>query len=142
MLLFPEKTKYKKYHKNYKKLKKKESNTIQPTLGFSGIKALNSFKITAKHIEAIKKAIIRIVKRKFKYKTKLKINLFPDLPMTKKSSGIRMGKGKGNVAYWCFLVKKGRILFEFDNNQIPLGIIYNSFNIASNKLPIKTLIIL
>jgi large subunit ribosomal protein L16 len=142
MLLFPEKTKYKKYHKGLKKLKRNESSITQPSLGFSGIKAFNSFKITSKQIDAIKKVLVRNIKRKFKYKTKLKMNLFPDIPMSKKSSGIRMGKGKGNVDHWCFLVKKGRILFEFDYKQIPLGIIYNSFKMAADKLPLKSLIIL
>lgn len=142
MLLFPEKTKYKKYHKRLKNLKRKETKLTQPHLGFSGLKTLNSFKITAKHIEAVKKVITRIIKRKFKYKTKMKINLFPDIPLTKKSSGIRMGKGKGNVDSWCFLLKKGRIMFEFDYKQIPLGIIFNSFNSASNKLPVKSLVVL
>jgi large subunit ribosomal protein L16 len=142
MLLFPEKTKFKKYHKNLKILKRKEVNKSQPALGFSGLKTLTSAKITAKHIEAVKKVIIRVVKRKFKFKTKLKLNIFPNLPVSNKSLGVRMGKGKGNIAYWCFLSKKGRILFEFDNNEIPFGVIFNSFIVASNKLPIKSLIIL
>jgi large subunit ribosomal protein L16 len=142
MLLFPEKTKFKKYHKSLRKLKKKETKKTQPNIGFSGLKILDSFKITAKHIETVKKILIRIVKRKFKFKTKVNFNIFPNLPVTKKSSGIRMGKGKGNVDYWCFLAKKGRILFEFDNKKLPLGIIFNSFLLVSTKLSVKSLIIL
>lgn len=142
MLLFPEKTKFKKKHKNFKVLKKKESSFLQPLVGFSGLKVLKAFRITAKQIEAFKKTIVRIVKRKYKYKTKLRFDVFPDIPVTKKSSGIRMGKGKGKVGYWCFLVKQGRILCEFDSGQIPLGIIFKSLLIASNKLPVRTLVIL
>jgi large subunit ribosomal protein L16 len=142
MLLFPEKTKYKKYHKFLKKLKKKETKNIQPTLGFSGLKSMQCLKITAKQIETLKKVIISIIKKKYKYKTKLKWNLFPDIPMTKKSAGIRMGKGKGNVEYWCFMVKKGRILCEFNNILVPFSVIFNSFILAANKLSIKTMVIL
>jgi large subunit ribosomal protein L16 len=142
MLLFPTKTKYKKYHKNSSKLKKKEISINQPSVGFSGLKIIRSHRITASHIETIKKVIVRVVKRKFKSKVKLILKFFPDLPITKKSSGIRMGKGKGNVEYWCFLAKAGRILLEFDNRLLPLGVIFNAFTLVSSKLPIKSVVIL
>jgi large subunit ribosomal protein L16 len=142
MLLFPNKTKFKKYHKNNSKLKKNELGVNQPQVGFSGLKFLGSFRLSAKHIETVKKVIVRVVKRKFKYKTKLVLNVFPDLPITKKSSGVRMGKGKGNIDYWCFLVKAGRVLFEFNYNKVPFGVIFNSFAMVSSKMPVKTLIVL
>jgi large subunit ribosomal protein L16 len=142
MLLFPEKTKFKKQHKNLKLLKQRESNLTQPHLGFSGLKIINSFRVTAIHIEAVKKVITRIVKRKHKYRTKLRFMVFPNTSVTKKSAGIRMGKGKGKVAYWCFLLKQGRMFCEFDYNKVPLGILFSAFALASNKLPKKTSIIL
>lgn len=133
MLLFPSKTKFKKAHKRYKHLRSSEANYNQPLLGFFGLKALFSFRITALQIEAVRKSVAKNLKRRFK--NKLKITFFPDIPVTKKSSGIRMGKGKGNVDHWCFLVKKGRILFELDAKAIDKAAAFNCFLLASRKLP-------
>jgi large subunit ribosomal protein L16 len=140
MILFPIKTKYKKSHKRNRILYKTEFLSNQPSLGFSGLKALSSFRATSKQIEAVRKVITKNIKKK--YKSRLKFSIFPHLPITKKSSGIRMGKGKGNVEYWCFLIKKGKILFELNKKQVPMQKAFSCFSLASDKLPGKLLSIL
>jgi len=108
-------------------LKGVENRYILPKVGKMGLKILNSFRLTAKQIETIRK----IIKRKMSKKTKEKLilNVFPDLPVTKKSSGLRMGKGKGHIEYWCVPVIKGRILFEITEN--------NSSSFYNNLLCLK-----
>lgn len=137
MLLFPAKTKFKKAHKRYKHLERSEFNYNQPLAGFFGLKTLFSFRITALQIEAVRKSVAKNLKKRFK--NKLKITFFPDIPVTKKSSGIRMGKGKGNVDHWCFLIKKGRVLFELDAKAIDKAAAFHCFLLASRKLPSRFL---
>lgn len=133
MQLFPVKTKFKKYHRRRKLMCQFEKGYNFPLENFSGIKATTTFRMTSTQIEASRKVITRQIRKKFK--SKLRFCIFPDLPITKKSSGVRMGKGKGNTAFWCFPVKKGRMLFEINKNIVPVGVIFKAFNLVKQKLP-------
>lgn len=130
MFLQPKKSKYKKIQKG--KLKKYNYKTNRLNFGTIGLKALESGIISARQIESARQAIIR----KTKKKGKLWINIFPDLPVTKKPTEVRMGKGKGTVSHWVARVKGGAILFEL------CGINHDSalsaFKTGSAKLPIRT----
>ena len=132
MFLQPKKIKYKKVRKG--KLSKFEykSNTLK--FGTIGLKAAESGTITARQIEAARQAIVRKIQRK----GKIWIRIFPSLPITKKPTEVRMGKGKGSVDYWAAKVKKGTVLFEMcgvnDLISIP------AFKTGGAKLPIKTII--
>ncbi len=135
VLLFPLKTKFKKYHKRIKTLKKKESNYNQPLFGFYGLKIKKSFRLTSVQIETLKKSISKILKKNSKGKTRSRLCIFPDLSVTKKATGLRMGKGKGNVEFWCSLLKKGRIILELNKNNMPKSLAYKAFFLAGQKLP-------
>jgi large subunit ribosomal protein L16 len=132
MFLQPKKIKYKKIKKgNLLKLEYK-SNSLK--FGTIGLKAAESGTITARQLEASRQAIVRKIKRK----GKIWIRVFPCLPITKKPTEIRMGKGKGSIAYWATKVKSGTVLFEMcgvsDLKSIP------AFRTGGAKLPIKTII--
>lgn len=129
-MLFPKKTKYKKQFKGKLVGQINQNNKI--LYGRYAIKSLEEARITARQIEAIRKNIIRKMKRL----GFLWIRIFPDIPISSKPSGNRMGKGKGNISFWAARIKKGQILFElsglsFENAKIFL-------KSASKKLPIKT----
>lgn len=140
MQLFPINVKYKKQHRRRRQLTKKEVNYVAPLQGFAGIKAINSTRITSVQIEASRKVIAKYIRKK--YKNKLRFCIFPDLPITKKSTGVRMGKGKGNIDFWCFPVLKGRILFEINKNVVPSSVIFKAFNAVGQKLSCSTKILL
>ena len=140
MQLFPVKVKFKKQHRRRNLLTKKEVNYITPLKGFSGIKATSSFRLTSTQIESSRKVITKHIRKKFK--SKLRFCIFPDLPITKKSTGVRMGKGAGNIDFWCFPVLKGRVLFEVNKNIIPISVIFKAFSSVTNKLPGSSKIIL
>ena len=89
-------------------------------------------RITARQIEAARRAITRHIKRQ----GRLWIRVFPDVPVSKKPAEVRQGKGKGSVEYWAARVKPGRILFELDGVPGPLAAV--AFSRAAMKLPIKT----
>lgn len=110
MLLFPDKMKFKKYQKQRGRFKGIDVRYSFPKRGFYGLKALSSNRLRSNHIESIRRYIQRRIKKKMT--EKLQVCIFPDLPVTRKSSGVRMGKGKGSVEYWCTTVFTGRILFE------------------------------
>jgi large subunit ribosomal protein L16 len=130
MFLQPRKTKYKKTRKG--KLKKLEfkANTIR--FGDLGLKAEVAGIITARQIEAARRAIARKIKRK----GKIWICIFPDLPITAKATESRMGKGKGGVSHWVARVRGGTTLFEICG--IPTHIAIEALKSGSKKLPIKT----
>ncbi len=140
MQLFPIKTKFKKYHRRRNLMSHFEKGYNFPLENFSGIKSVSSFRLTSVQIEASRKVITKQIRKKFK--SKLRFCIFPDLPITKKSSGVRMGKGKGNTDFWCFPVKKGRMLFEINKSVVPIGIIFKAFSLVRQKLPGKSKIIL
>ncbi len=102
------------------------------SFGEFGLKALGYARVTARQIEAARRAINRYIKRG----GKVWIRLFPDKPITKKPIEVRMGKGKGNVEYWVALVQPGRVMFELEG--VTPEIAREAFRLAASKLPIKT----
>lgn len=134
MIIFGTKNKFKKYQKAKHRLLGIEHRYILPKVGVFGLKFLGSLRLTSEQIESVRK----VIKRKMlkKVKEKVKISVFPDLPVTKKSSGVRMGKGKGNIDFWCFPVISGRVVFEL-GNEIPFYNAISSLKSGANKLPFK-----
>jgi large subunit ribosomal protein L16 len=100
--------------------------------GSFGLKALGAERVTARQIEAARRAISRAMKRQ----GRLWIRIFPDVPVSKKPPEVRQGKGKGAPEYWICRVKPGRIMFEVDG--VTEEIAREAFTLASAKLPIKT----
>ena len=105
------------------------------SFGDFGLKATERGRITARQIEAARRAITRHIKRQ----GRLWIRIFPDVPVSKKPAEVRQGKGKGSVEYWAARVKPGRILFELDGVAGPLAA--EAFSRAAMKLPIKTKVV-
>lgn len=130
MFLQPRKTKYAKIRKGKLKKFNFKNNKIQ--FGEIGLKAVISGTITARQIEAARKAIVRKLKRK----GKIWICIFPDLPVTAKPTESRMGKGKGAVSYWAAKVRGGSTLFEVCG--VPTNIGVEALRAGSKKFPIKT----
>lgn len=132
MFLQPKKTKYKKQKKGRLSNLEYKSNLLK--FGTIGLKAVESGFINAKQLESARQAIVRKTSRK----GKIWIRIFPDIPITKKPSQVRMGKGKGSVNSWGARVSGGTVLFEL------CGINFKTANVAFKtggaKLPIKTLI--
>ena len=127
--------KYKKYHKNKKKILGFSKKCICPFLGIYGIKALEGSLLNKSNIEACRKVIVRKIKKQ----GNLYVNCTPNIPVTTKSIGLRMGKGKGPVSSWVFPVKTGRILIEIKNVARSLAI--NALKSGSKKLPLLTKIV-
>src|SRR3990167_8469878 len=100
--------------------------------GEYGLKATNPARITARQIEAARRAISRHVKRG----GRLVIRIFPDKPVTKKPLEVRQGKGKGAVDHWEALIQPGKILFEIEG--VPEALAKEAFTLASSKLPLAT----
>jgi len=133
MFLQPKKYKFKKVQKGKFLKIKYTSNNLK--FGSIGLKANQSGRITSRQLESARQAIVRKIKRKGKFW----INIFPDLPVTKKPTEVRMGKGKGNVDYWAAKVKVGTILFEMEGINSKNARI--AFKTGKAKLPIKTIIV-
>ena len=133
MFLQPKKYKFKKVQKEKFLKIKYTSNNLK--FGSIGLKANQSGRITSRQLESARQAIVRKIKRKGKFW----INIFPDLPVTKKPTEVRMGKGKGNVDYWAAKVKVGTILFEMEGINSKNARI--AFKTGKAKLPIKTIIV-
>ena len=129
-MLQPKKTKYRKAHKGRIHGDTKGGSTL--AYGEFGLKALEPERMTARQIEAARRAISRAMKRV----GKLWIRVFPDVPVSKKPAEVRMGSGKGNPEYWVVRVKPGRILFELDG--VPEAVAREAFALAGAKLPVKT----
>ena len=96
------------------------------------MKAVGRGRLTARQIEAARRAMTRAVKRQ----GKIWIRVFPDKPITEKPLEVRMGKGKGNVEYWVALIQPGKVLYEMDG--VPEELAREAFKLAAAKLPIKT----
>src|SRR5215813_1520320 len=112
MLLFPKRMKFKKYQKQKRRFKGISLNYFYPKKEIIGIKVLENFRLKNNQIETMRCYIQRKLR---KNKTnKLRICVFPDLPVTAKASGTRMGKGKGSIKLWCFPITAGRVLFELN----------------------------
>jgi large subunit ribosomal protein L16 len=130
MLNVPRQTKYKKVRKG--KLVKLEFKSNQLKFGTIGLKAIEAGIITSKQIEAARQAIVRKIKRK----GKVWIRIFPDLPITLKPTGNRMGKGKGQVSHWGARVRGGTVLFEICG--VNVSTVKTAFRTGGAKLPVKT----
>lgn len=129
-MLFPKKTKYRKAHKG--RIKGYNLSNFKLNNGSFGLKALEPGRITARQIEACRRAIVRKMKRT----GKVWINIFPDLPVSSKPAEVRMGKGKGALNYWCCRVKPGKVLFEVDG--VADFIAKDALRLGSAKLCIRT----
>ena len=129
-MLAPKKTKFRKAFKGRINGKARSGFTV--AFGAYGLKALEPERITARQIEAARKAINRHLRRT----GKLWIRVFPDIPVTKKPADVRMGKGKGSPEFFIFRVKPGRVLFELDGVTDTQA--EGAFERAAAKLPIKT----
>ena len=132
-MLQPKKTKYRKAHKGRIRGKAKGGTTLN--FGSYGLKAITAERVTSRQIEAARRAITRHMKRA----GKVWIRIFPDVPVSKKPTEVRMGKGKGTPEYWAAKVKPGRIMFEIDG--VPSDIAHTALNLGSSKLPLQTKII-
>ncbi len=129
-MLQPKRTKYRKAHKGRIHGDAKGGTTLN--FGSYGLKAMEPERITARQIEAARRAITRHMRRT----GKMWIRIFPDLPVSQKPTEVRMGKGKGTPEYWCCRVKPGRIIFELEG--VSQEIAREACERASAKLPIKT----
>jgi len=129
-MLQPKKTKYRKMHKGRNRGLATTGNKI--SFGEYGLKAVERGRITARQIEAARRAMTRYIKRG----GKIWIRVFPDKPITKKPIEVRQGKGKGNVEYWVALTQPGRVLYEMEG--VSEEIARKAFDLAAAKLPVKT----
>jgi large subunit ribosomal protein L16 len=132
-MLQPKKTKFRKAFKGRIHGDAKSGTTLN--FGSYGLKAMEPDRITARQIEAARRAITRHIKRQ----GRLWIRVFPDVPVSGKPAEVRMGKGKGSPEYWAARVKPGRILFELDG--VPGDIAAMAFSRAAMKLPIKVKVV-
>lgn len=132
-MLSPKRTKFRKLHKG--RIKGEASGGTSLNFGSFGLKAVEPERITARQIEAARRAMVRYMKRQGRYW----IRIFPDTPVTKKPTEVRMGKGKGSVEYWAAKVKPGRVMFELDGVSEPIA--REALRLAAMKLPIKSRII-
>jgi large subunit ribosomal protein L16 len=128
-MLQPKRTKYRKVQKGRNRGLAQGADV---SFGTFGLKAVGRGRLTARQIEAARRAMTRYIKRQ----GKVWIRIFPDKPITEKPMEVRMGKGKGNVEYWVALVQPGKILYEMDG--IPESLAREALKLASAKLPIKT----
>lgn len=132
-MLMPRRVKYRKQMRG--RLKGKESRGVELAFGEYGLQALEACWLTARQIEAARRAIVRFLRQRGKYW----IRVFPDKPVTRKPAETRMGKGKGNVDHWVAVVRPGRIIFEIGG--VGADIAHEALRQASHKLPIRTQII-
>lgn len=128
-MLQPKRTKFRKVHKGRNRGLAAGADV---SFGIYGLKAVGRGRLTARQIEAARRAMTRAVKRQ----GKIWIRVFPDKPITEKPLEVRMGKGKGNVEYWVALIQPGKVLYEMDG--VPEELAREAFKLAAAKLPIKT----
>ena len=128
-MLQPKRTKFRKVHKGRNR---GIAGGIEVSFGTYGLKAVGRCRLTARQIEAARRAMSRAVKRQ----GKIWIRVFPDKPITEKPLEVRMGKGKGNVEYWVALIQPGKVLYEMDG--VSEEVARNAFALAAAKLPVKT----
>jgi large subunit ribosomal protein L16 len=129
-MLSPKRTKYRKAHKG--RIHGLATSGESLSFGAFGLKAMEPERITARQIEAARRAIVRQMKRS----GRIWIRVFPDVPVSKKPAEVRMGSGKGTPEFWAARVKPGRILFEVDG--IPINVAREAMALAAAKLPIRT----
>ena len=129
-MLQPKRTKFRKMMKGRNRGLATKGNKV--SFGDFGLRSDGRGRITARQIEAARRAMTRHIKRG----GKTWIRIFPDKPITKKPLEVRQGKGKGNVEYWVALVQPGRMLFEMQG--VPEELAREAFALAAAKLPVKT----
>lgn len=129
-MLSPKRTKFRKQFKG--RIHGEAKGGYELNFGEYGLKAVEPERITARQIEAARRAMTRHMKRQ----GRVWIRIFPDVPVTQKPTEVRMGKGKGSVEYWAAKVKPGRIMFEIDG--VPLPVAQEALRLAAMKLPVKT----
>lgn len=132
-MLQPKRTKFRKQHKG--RIKGEAKGGSELSFGTFGLKATQPERVTARQIEAARRAMTRHMKRQ----GRVWIRIFPDVPVSGKPVETRMGKGKGSVDHWAARVKPGRIMFELDG--VAEDIAHEALRLASMKLPIKTRIV-
>ncbi|MDD7910623.1 MULTISPECIES: 50S ribosomal protein L16 [Pseudovibrio] len=128
-MLQPKRTKFRKQHKG--RIHGKAKGGFELNFGAYGLKAQEPERITARQIEAARRAMTRYMKRA----GRVWIRIFPDVPVSSKPAEVRMGKGKGSPEYWACKVKPGRIMFEVDG--VSEEIAREAMRLAAAKLPIK-----
>ena len=129
-MLQPKRTKYRKQMKGKNRGLASQGNTV--SFGEYGLKATDRGRITARQIEAARRAMTRHIRRG----GKIWIRIFPDNPITKKPLEVRQGKGQGNVDYWVAQIQPGRILYEMSGVEEDLA--KEALTLAASKLPVNT----
>ncbi|MGE3920059.1 MAG: 50S ribosomal protein L16 [Gammaproteobacteria bacterium] len=129
-MMQPKRTKYRKQQKG--RNKGVATSGTKVSFGEFGLKAIGAGRLTARQIEAARRALTRHVKRG----GKVWIRIFPDKPITKKPLEVRQGKGKGSVEYWVYSAKPGKVLFEIEGISEDLA--REAFKLAAAKLPVLT----
>src|SRR6056297_1185005 len=128
-MLSPKRTKFRKQHKG--RIHGQAKGGFDLNFGSYGLKAVEPERVTARQIEAARRAMTRHMKRQ----GRVWIRIFPDVPVTQKPPEVRMGKGKGSVEYWAAKVKPGRVMFEIDGVAEPVA--REALRLAAMKLPVK-----
>ena len=129
-MLQPKRTRYRKQQKGRNRGKAMSGNRV--SFGDFGLRAMTRGRLSARQIEAARRAITRRVRRG----AKIWIRVFPDKPVTKKPLEVRQGKGKGNVEYWVAQIQPGRMLYEIQGVDEDLA--REAFRLADAKLPVQT----
>jgi large subunit ribosomal protein L16 len=129
-MLSPKRTKFRKQHKGRIHGNAKGGTALN--FGAYGLKATTPARVTARQIEAARRAITRHIRRA----GRVWIRIFPDVPVSSKPAEVRMGKGKGSPEFWVCRVKPGRIMFELDG--VPKDLAEEAFRLAAMKLPVDT----
>ncbi|WP_018693991.1 50S ribosomal protein L16 [Algicola sagamiensis] len=129
-MLQPKRTKFRKMHKGRNRGLAQTGNKV--SFGTFGLKATERGRMTARQIEAARRAMTRHIKRQ----GKIWIRVFPDKPITNKPLEVRMGKGKGGVEYWVAQIQPGRVLYEMEG--VPEELAREALTLAAAKLPFKT----
>ena len=132
-MLSPKRTKFRKAHKG--RIRGLAKGGTQLNFGSYGLKAVSPQRVTARQIEAARRAITRHLRRT----GRVWIRIFPDVPVSSKPAEVRMGKGKGTPEFWVARVKPGRIMFEIDGVSWDLA--REAFTLAAAKLPLDTRIV-
>ncbi len=132
-MLQPKKTKWRKAHKG--RIHGMAKGGTELNFGSYGLKALEPERVTARQIEAARRAITRQMKRQ----GRVWIRIFPDVPVSRKPAEVRMGSGKGSPEFWVCRVKPGRIMFELDG--VSADVARSALELAAAKLPIKTKVV-
>ncbi|MDP2855705.1 MAG: 50S ribosomal protein L16 [bacterium] len=131
-MLMPKKVKHRKWQKGRSRKRQVETRGISLAFGAYGLQALSNAWLSSRQIEAGRRAIVNYLKKG----GKLWIRIFPDKPITQRPPEVTMGMGKGNVEYYVFPVKRGRMLFEIDGTSEEIA--REALRRASDKMPVKT----